>query len=135
MFSLWILYCMVDLLGIAFPKGRKYQIVKTQIECHNRRPIVWANRWQIWVSFSFEVCWGQLEFVAPILGCSLKLSSSWLAGWHLKGFDLAFLSGAHLGYMPPQLKTKTKQNLRFRVVWASCLAWISCSFYNYLDQN
>ena len=60
--------CVVDTsyglgrsLGVcrpALPKGRKYQMVKTQTESHDRRPIVWTNRWQIWVSFSFEVCWG-----------------------------------------------------------------------------
>ena len=62
------LYCVVDTsyglgrsLGHcrpALPKGRKYQMVKTQTESHDRRPIVWTNRWQIWVSFSFEVCRG-----------------------------------------------------------------------------
>ena len=26
--------------------------------CHVRKPIVWTNQWQIWVSFSFEVAWG-----------------------------------------------------------------------------
>ena len=49
-FSLRILYCVVDIgyglgryLGDyrpALPKGRKYQMVKTQTESHNRRPIV-----------------------------------------------------------------------------------------------
>ena len=49
-FSLRVLYCVVDTgyglsrsLGDcrpALPKGRKYQMVKTQTESHNRRPIV-----------------------------------------------------------------------------------------------
>jgi hypothetical protein len=61
-------YCVVDTsyglgrsLGdcrLALPKGRKYQMVKTQTESHVRRPIVWSNRWQIWVFFSFVVCRG-----------------------------------------------------------------------------
>ena len=38
----------------ALSKGRKYQMVKTQSESHVRRPVVWTNRWQIWVFFSFE---------------------------------------------------------------------------------
>ena len=67
-FSLRVLYCVVDTgyaLGRspgdckpALPEGPKYQMVKTQTESHNRRPIVWPNWWQIWVSFSFEVCQG-----------------------------------------------------------------------------
>ena len=58
------LYCVVDTsyglgrsLGHcrpALPKGRKYQMVKTQTQSHVRRPVVWTNRWQIWVFFSFE---------------------------------------------------------------------------------
>ena len=62
--SLRVLYCAVDAgyglgrsLGDcrpALPKGRKYQMVKTQTESHVRRPVVWTNRWQIWVFFSFE---------------------------------------------------------------------------------
>ena len=58
------LYCVVDTsyglgrsLGHcrpALPKGRKYQMVKTQTQSHDRRPVVWTNRWQIWVFFSFE---------------------------------------------------------------------------------
>ena len=52
-FSLRILYCMVGngyglggSLGVcrpALPKGWKYQMVKTQTESHDRRPIVWTN--------------------------------------------------------------------------------------------
>jgi hypothetical protein len=67
-FSKETLLCLVDTgyglggsLGdcrLALPKGWKYRIVKTQIESHDRRPIVWTNLWQTWVSFSFEVCWG-----------------------------------------------------------------------------
>ena len=63
--SLRVLYCVVDTvywlgrsLGDcrpALPKGWKYQMVKTQTENHVRRPVVWTNRWQIWVFFSFEV--------------------------------------------------------------------------------
>ena len=55
------LYCVVDTsywlgrsLGYcrpALPKGQKYQMVKTQIESHIGRPIVW-------VSLSYEVSWG-----------------------------------------------------------------------------
>ena len=62
--SLRVLYCVVDTsyglgrsLGNcrpALPKGRKYQMVKTQTQSHVRRPVVWTNRWQIWVFFSFE---------------------------------------------------------------------------------
>ena len=58
--SLRVPYCVVDAgyglgrsLGDcrpALPKGRKYQMV--------HKLIVWTNWWQIWVSFSFEVCWG-----------------------------------------------------------------------------
>ena len=40
----------------ALQEGWNYQMVKTQTESHDRRPIVWTNRWQIWVSFSFAVC-------------------------------------------------------------------------------
>ena len=57
------LYCVVETsygLGRslwncrpALPKGRKYQMVKTQTQSHVRRPVVWTNRWQIWVFFSF----------------------------------------------------------------------------------
>ena len=67
-FSLRVLYCVVDTgYGLGRPlgdfrptltKGQKYQMVKTKTESHDRRPIVWTNRWQIWVSFSFEVCLG-----------------------------------------------------------------------------
>ena len=49
-FSLRVLYCVVDAgyglgrsLGNcrpALPKGQKYQMVKTQTESHDRRPIV-----------------------------------------------------------------------------------------------
>ena len=42
----------------ALPKGQKYQMVKIQTESHDMRPIVRTNQWQIWVSFSFEVCQG-----------------------------------------------------------------------------
>ena len=66
--SLRVLYCVVDTgyglgrsLGDcrpALPKGRKYQMVKTQTESHDRRPVVWTNQWQICVFFSFEVRWG-----------------------------------------------------------------------------
>ena len=62
--SLMVLYCVEDTgyglcrsLGDcrpALPKGQKYQMVKTQTESHIRRPVVWTNRWQIWVFFSFE---------------------------------------------------------------------------------
>ena len=38
----------------ALPKGWMYQMVKTQTQSHIRRPVVWTNRWQIWVFFSFE---------------------------------------------------------------------------------
>ena len=45
----WILAMgLTNLLGIAdlhLPKGRKYQMVKTQTESHDWRPIVWTNRW------------------------------------------------------------------------------------------
>ena len=84
-----ILYCGVDTgygLGgslrdclSALPKGRKYQMVKIQTESHDWRTIVWTNRWQIWVSFSYEVCQGRLEFVKQVFGDSTKLSSSGLA--------------------------------------------------------
>ena len=47
--------------------------------CHVRRPIVSTNRWQIWVSFSLEVCRGWLEFITQAFGGSPKLSSSGLA--------------------------------------------------------
>ena len=70
-----VLYCVVDTgyglgrsLGdcrLALPKGRKYQLVKTQTESHVRRPVVWTNQWQIWGFFSF--------------GDSPKLSSTGLA--------------------------------------------------------
>ena len=64
--SLRVLYCAMDTgygLGRsqgdwrpALPKGRKYQMmVKTQTESHVPRLVVWTNRWQIWVFFSFEV--------------------------------------------------------------------------------
>ena len=39
----------------ALPKGRKYQMVKTQTESHDRRPKVWTDQWQNWVPFPFEV--------------------------------------------------------------------------------
>ena len=56
----WILAMgLADLLGIAdlhCKKRQKYLMVKTQAESHDRRQIVWTNQWQIWVSFSFEVC-------------------------------------------------------------------------------
>ena len=58
------LYCVVDSsyglgrsLGHcrpALPKGREYQMVKTQTQNHVRRPVVWTNWWQIWVFFSSE---------------------------------------------------------------------------------
>ena len=56
----WILAMgLADLLGIAdLSKGRKYQKVKTQTQSHVRRPVVWTNRWQIWVFFSIEFFWG-----------------------------------------------------------------------------
>ena len=38
----------------ALPEGRKYPMVKTKTESHDRRPLVWTNRWQIWVFLSFE---------------------------------------------------------------------------------
>ena len=60
-----VLYCVVDTgyglgryLGDcrpALPEGQKYQMVKTQTESHDRRPIVWTNQWQIWGFFSYEV--------------------------------------------------------------------------------
>ena len=66
--SLRALYCLVDTShGIGrslgdcrpgLPKGWKYQMFKTQTESHVRRPVVWTNRWQIWVFFSFEIRWG-----------------------------------------------------------------------------
>ena len=49
----------------ALLKGRKYQMVKTQTESHDRRPIDWTNRWQIWDSFSFEVCRGTAGIYHP----------------------------------------------------------------------
>ena len=65
------LYCVVDTsyglgrsLGDcrpALPKGRKYQMVKTQTESHVRRSVVWTNWWQIWVFFSFEFLRGMAE--------------------------------------------------------------------------
>ena len=58
-FSLRVLYCVVDAgygLGGSLEDCRKYQMVKTQTESHDSRPIVWTNRWQICVSISFEVC-------------------------------------------------------------------------------
>jgi hypothetical protein len=52
-FSLRILYCVVDTgyglggsLGDcrpSLPKGQKYQMVKTQIESYNRRPILYVS--------------------------------------------------------------------------------------------
>ena len=43
---------------LALPEGLKYQMVKIQTESYVRRPIVLTNQWQIWVSFSDEVCQG-----------------------------------------------------------------------------
>ena len=78
-FSLRLPYCLVDTgyglgrsLGDCKPaltNGRKYQMVKTQTESHVRRPVVWTNPWQIWVSFSFEVYWGTAGIcLAGLLG-------------------------------------------------------------------
>jgi hypothetical protein len=73
---------LADLLGIADLHCRKYQMVKTQTESHDWRPKVGTNRWQIWVSFSFEpplrFVGEWLEFVTQIFGDSPKLSSSGL---------------------------------------------------------
>ena len=58
-------------------KGQKYQMVKTQAESHNCRQIVWANKWQIWVSFFFlRFAGGQLEFVTQLFFW-IKMSYSW----------------------------------------------------------
>jgi hypothetical protein len=48
--------------------------------CHVRRPIVRKPRWQIWVSFLFEVCGGGTAGICHTgLWGSPKLSSSGLA--------------------------------------------------------
>ena len=83
------LYCVVEAsyglgrsLGHcrpALPKGRKYQMVKTQTQSQDRRPVVYTNRWQIWVLFSFELLWGTANFVTQAFGDSPKLSSTGLA--------------------------------------------------------
>ena len=58
--------------------GVSLRVLKTQTESHVRRPVVWTNRWQIWVFFlGFSVGW--LEFVTQAFGDSLKLSSTGLA--------------------------------------------------------
>ena len=82
--SLRILHCVVDTgyelggyLGDcrpALPKGQKYQMVKTQTKSHIRRATVLTNRWQIWDSFSIEVCRGMAGICCAVpLGFSEAL--------------------------------------------------------------
>ena len=140
------LYCVVDTgyglgrsLGDWKPallKGRKYQMVKKQTESHVRMPVVWTNQWQIWISFSFEVCWGTAgicqagliwcsEFIASYMknfliaqGSVLVLCTKFnvqigvdtlVTHANMKGFGLTLLFGDHRGFMPPQSKTKHKK--------------------------
>ena len=66
-------------LQTCMPKGWKYQMIKRHIESHHKRSIVWTNQWQIWVSFSFKVCWGKAGIYLNAFVGFLKLSSSGLA--------------------------------------------------------
>ena len=63
----------------ASPKGRKYQMVKTQTESHVRRPVVEQTDGRSGFSFPLRFAGGQLEFVTQTFGDSPKLSSSGLA--------------------------------------------------------
>ena len=75
----WILAMgLADLLGdcrAALRKGRKYQMVKTQTESHDRRPVVGRSGFP----FPLRSVGGRLEFITQILGGSPKLFSSGLA--------------------------------------------------------
>ena len=90
---------LADLLGIAdlhcrpaLPKGRKYQMVKTQTQSHVRRPVGCLivtklgefsslNKPIAYLGFLFPLSFseGRLEFVTQAFGDSLKLSSTGLA--------------------------------------------------------
>jgi hypothetical protein len=82
------LFCVVDTsygLGRSLgdcrpglPKGRKYQMVKTQTESRVRRPVEQTDG-RSGFSFPLSISGGRLEFVIQAFGDSLKLSSTGLA--------------------------------------------------------
>ena len=104
-------------LGDCRPKGRKYQMVKTQTESHNRRPIVWTNLWQIWVSFSFDVGdgWNLLRGSLGILRSSLAVSLSCESQDKIKVFVFYWFFSIYslltLVLKTPQLRSSWFSNL------------------------
>ena len=81
--SVRVVYCVIDTgygLGDCRPalqEGRKYQMVKTQTESHDRRPIVGTNKWQIQVSF--EVCGGMTGICHTGLWGFSKALQQWVS--------------------------------------------------------
>ena len=100
----------------ALREDQKYQMVKTQTESHIRSPIVWTNRWQIWVRRGMAVIChsglgGQGVCTLNSMYRSGLVNTLVTHATNTKGFGLTSLSGVRHGFMPPQLKTKQNQQL------------------------
>ena len=91
----WILAMgLADLWGIANLHCRKVESTKWLKHklSHDRRPIVWTNKRQIWVSFSFEVHRG---YISPRLKTNKDLNNlccCFLKSWLLNSMTLITLN-------------------------------------------
>ena len=92
---------LADLLGIADLHCRKVESTKWLKHklCHVRRPIVCANRWQIWVSFFFEVYRGTAGICHTKLSQTIRIGSIYMTFPYRKCGNMVAISAQICKYV------------------------------------